>query len=273
MNLVTVVAALALLAACGDDGGFSPDAAPADAALLDGAVDAYQPPNRGDVTLTSYDGRTPSGDQTTGGTASASFFAPGATCTDVITGPCRVSTCTQPLPVNAQSAGMISVTGGLSPVELTPDGESLYATANPGKFFGGGMPLVVSAPGASVPAFSSTIASPTPSTLTAPDTGAGFSIDRTEGVTLQWNPSGGSLVFSMSRSGADPIVCTFASSAGVGTIPPAAIAGFPTGIASYSITNEETTETVIADWLITVRAIHSSVWVGTRIASGAVSIE
>jgi hypothetical protein len=145
-------------------------------------------------------------------------------------GPCSVFRCDIPeggsiMPTNV-SAGTITITGGSpNPIAFSPASDGSYGGFTGTFSFTPGETLMVSAMGATVPAFVTTVVFPSPVTVTSP-TGTP-TIDHTKDLALTWSGGGNASVrATIQESTADRavlIACLFSAAAGAATLPAAAL--------------------------------------------------
>ena len=214
-------------------------------------------------------------------TATASFGKAGSAttsgapkCTQSKEGACTVSECdlstvgdagteTDAGSEKAPNAGEITLSGGDIPapgVKLAVKANGSYEFySSQTKLFSSGQTITAKAAGADVPAFEKAVAVPAAIKLTAPACTAGNcgEIDSSKDFEVTWTDGGaGTVGLSASSSEAGKklvsITCSFASSAGKGTVPAAALGKLTKGAGSVTI-NAGTTDLVAAgDYDVTV---------------------
>jgi hypothetical protein len=128
-------------------------------------------------------------------------------------------------------AGTVTVSGGTAaPVMITFDTTNNYFFMTSGFSYATNDQLSVSATGATVPAFSGTIAFPASLTVTSP---VPTSLSKT-GFTTTWTPTTSTVSVAINQypSGAPKlnILCLFDGAAGTGTVPASALADVATGV-------------------------------------------
>lgn len=252
------------------------DAGPVTAA--DAATDAEREPalppppetgNRGAVFVTSDATAT-----SAAFSAGAAFFtrtSPDLSVTAKSVGPCRVEVYGSGASAKDtdRSAGKLTITGGARSVVLTPAVDKTYPTAD-GKsaLFTGGETLTLTAEGADVPAFTTTVVAPAKLTLTAPAVPASgpLGVARAKGVAATWSgTSRGEVVLYFDATNGDEAhaaTCIFPASAGAGTVPPEAFAAFPAGAGTFNAYVKTVAVLTPADGYIRLTA--SSVMVDAR---------
>jgi hypothetical protein len=163
-----------------------------------------------------------------------------------------------------RDAGVITITGGTSPVMLTPDGTSTYS-----QFFmtqsiwTAGQPVTFAAAGtATIPTFSSTVTQPAPLTLQSPllPMDGSAMITRASGITFTWTgTSTGTLVVSLtgpqSATKTQSLTYTFPASAGTGTIPAHLLSLLDPGIGGLFLSVNSTAAITSGPFKINVSSI------------------
>jgi hypothetical protein len=248
----------------------------------DGSGSGQVPANSGFVAITSIDavsGTTP----IQNGSVSASFAMAQTTytCAQNIVGPCTVYVCpttTPPAPTYA-SAGTVSVTGLAQPVSLTPQANKMYtAFTSQATLFSGGETITITGAGADVPAFSIGITGPGRATITQPAKPSGtFTINRAQDFTVRWSGGGAGKVFvyvsGPSGSGAS-LNCGFDASAGMGSVPAAALGMLPAGSGAFSSASLAVKSIDTGGWRIYGQAFFDSVWAAdTSIAASSATLQ
>lgn len=271
---------LLCLAACGGssattpDGGGATDASPSDAGRLDAgpSSDAAAPANVGFITLLSDTAPAHA-------RASATFLTggPAYLCTEQPSGACTLYRCT-PRPGAstrpAPHAGIVQLTGLTQPLSLTPatDGSYPASILQTTSLWTGGETLTASAPGASVPAFTTSVMTPRRITLSAPTLPTGdWMIDRAQPIALTWSgATAEDIIVTLGVITIDPVEleCVFPASAGAGTLPAAALGLLPTGDAYYTIVSRTRQQVDTADWRITLRADTDAILPDARLVAG-----
>jgi hypothetical protein len=261
------------------DGGSS-EAGPSDAGGddgggLDAAVDAGPTVTRAGAV---YVTQTPIPMLEPNHLVSATFTETTGTataCTETTMGSCTLRDCFFPMapadagmPVDAgmptfPSAGPILVDGDPTDVMLTPEANGTYpAASGTGQIWGDGAMVAVTADGADVPAFSSTLVGPSgssvgsPSFMTPP-----VMIDRAMPFTLTWSGGSGTMQGQLVNNVIDAtgtqtviILCSFDAAAGTGTIPAELLEQVPTGdAAAFLVNNVVDGLPDVTGWTVTVR--------------------
>ena len=253
----------------GDGGGL-------DSGGLDAAVDGGPDVTRTgsiDVTQTPIPMAEPSHvvsatfTETTGASASA--------CTQTTMDGCVLSDCFFPtpaadagMPVDAgmptfPSAGTVLVDGDPIDVMIEPQADGTYPPASGmGQIWAAGADVVVSAAGADVPAFSSTLVGPSASMVDSPSFATPpVMVDRAMPLTFTWAGGSGTVQAQVANSMAGmegtqsvSLVCTFDAAANTGTIPSALLEMVPTGdAATFTVKNVVEGLPDVAGWTVTVR--------------------
>lgn len=268
------------LAACGGssattpDGGPTTDAGASDASPSDASstADAAAPANVGFITLLS-DTAPPHA------RASATFLTggPAYLCSEQPAGPCILYRCT-PRPGAgtrpAPHAGPIQLTGLTQPLDFTPATDGTYPVSilQTTSLWTGGETLTASAPGATVPAFTTTVTTPRRITLSAPTLPTGdWLIDRAQPLALTWSgATTEDLIVTLGIITIDPVEleCVFPASAGTGTLPAAALGLLPAGDAYYTIVSRTRRQVDVSDWRITLRTDTDAILPDARLVSG-----
>jgi hypothetical protein len=186
-----------------------------------------------------------------GANATAAFFTIPSTggCAQSTVGPCTVMTCSSDggfVPYVTDSAGNITISGTRAgPITLAPiDGGYSYYTSSSDKLWDGGETVTVTATGATVPAFSTSLTAPTPIGMTNPlcamsDCGT---FSRSTSLPVSWSPANApALVFVISSTTAQVMFaqCTLTTSPGsvpssVMSLIGATDAGYTNSFALYS---------------------------------------
>lgn len=150
------------------------------------------------------------------------------------------------LTYSRDSAGVLTLVGLAAGAQRTasPNGDGVYIHSSSENDIRGGETLTLSAPGATVPAFSQTLTAPTPVTVTSPScTVAGCgSLSRAGALTFTWTGGGSSdVVLLLASSGggqAGVVECRVAASAGTFTVPAADMMKLPAGLGTVSVTSQ-----------------------------------
>jgi len=174
------------------------------------------------------------------------------------------------------SAGTVTVTGlATSPVVLNP----ISATSNgyisasyTSYLWTTSIPATVTVGGsASVPAYTMSLDTPTPITVTAPAptgsaaTGGAYTVSKSSDLVVSWTGGvQGQVVIGLSDMGTAPnaaISCSVAASAGTVTIPASLMSGFG-AMAGFTASVTTSTTKTVGDWLMDFQATTGSA-VGT----------
>ncbi len=179
-----------------------------------------------------------------------------------IVGPCRFFECPamERPATGSLSAGEITIRGGATPVLLAPDPDSTYPpVTDPARLlWGGGEPLTFRAAGWGVPSFTATITGPEQVTFTAPQTPPA-TIVRSRDLRFAWSPTAHGTVelnFNSPGSGTTTasLVCEFPSTAGMATVPAAALSRLGAGQGTHNAWCKSEQTPIVGDWSIGVRA-------------------
>jgi hypothetical protein len=201
-------------------------------------------------------------DNTPAGTVLGSFYdATSGRCARSRVGPCEATVCTSTLGGQGDSAGNLTITGGAQPVTITPMG-GVYSAGPLANPWPSGTVLGVAAAGATVPSFSTSVKMPggpiqiTGPALAAP-TGPQLTFARGSDVTFTFTGgTDGQLELSLTSSANSYALlkCGFAAAAGSGTVPAAALALLPSGLASLTAESVDRKVLSAGDYLIDVTA-------------------
>jgi hypothetical protein len=191
-------------------------------------------------------------------------------------GACEIAQCLTASPPLV-SAGTVTITGASQPITLTPDAMGQYAPMMvPTPLFTGGEMVTFSGTGATAPAFSKAIKTPSKVTITQPAKPAPYLVvDRTRDFTVTWTGGGaGKVQVALNSSTADRrLFCRFDASAGSGKLPTAALAMFAAGDGGYAMAAVTIDEAVVGDWGIEVSAYFNAVWPDNSIVSGPTTFQ
>jgi hypothetical protein len=234
-------------------------------------VDLAPAPNTGTITVTSAASSTQNSF-----TAGASFvmgvIATSSACTTSYIGGCQASACTvqsadagsPPVTSSLVSGGTVTISGGATPVSMTPTSGFYSDSSSSQALFTGGEALTFANSGAVAPASSTTLVAPAPSTITTPVAASAYTITRSDGFALAWTGGGpGDVVITIqsSISSTQPgtqfgsVRCLFPVGDGHATVPAAALAVLPAGNASFQLAIAHTMSTTVNDWLMNVTAL------------------
>ena len=192
-----------------------------------------------------------------------------AACQVTKLSPCVVRTCPSvpPDPTSRfESAGTLTVTGGAFPVSIDPQHTTTdptkiaqgtdygYASSVGKQLYVGGEALVVSTPGASVPALATTVAAPSAITLLTP--AAGATIDPAGPLSLTWTPNATATFLALDLSTnacgiTTHVVCTFPAQDGAASVPAGALASLH-GSVTASVSGLGTQLVNAGDYIMTV---------------------
>ncbi len=266
---------LVLVAACGGGGNGNPFATDGNGG---GGADGAPPAHNGGAGVSVYKGSSTSG-PVVGTSGYASFDSAGYECTTSNRiGTCYLESCTSSTTITYASAGTLTITGGAQTITLTPDATNKYAPfsamtdlVQPGQM------LTLTAAGATVPAYTATLAMPAPLTITSPSkTSTPLPVSRGADFTLAWSggTAGNVSVSASSSSTGEPFVfCEFAASAGTGSIPGPLLAMLPAGAGAIGATGWVSTTKQASDWSLYFSAFYDSVWPDNTLASISVTFQ
>lgn len=280
-----LVLALVFVVACGSDGGGGGGGdggggGGSDGGGSGGSGDAAMPTRAGALLFQSYDAMNTPSTSTRGGVAAAELYASGAPCSTMQTiGPCVLLDCTGAAPALV-SAGTITFAGAAEPVTLTPDAGNAYTRfmTSAAPLFAGGDSITVAASGADVPAFSTSLVMPGKTTITSPakptPQSPQLNINRTLDLTLQWTGSSvGKVQIGLNDLARHTLLCGFDASAGMGTIPSAALMTLPAGLGSFGIDAVNVEIHAAGDWGVKITGLFNSVWPDNSIVSGGTNLQ
>jgi hypothetical protein len=177
--------------------------------------------------------------------ANASFWQangplPQGGCTTTSSGACTLTECPPantdagtPQPVTPPTAGNITISGGKRTVTLSPKADGSYPTEvdSMKALYAGGETLTVSAAGAQVPAFSTTLTAPARIKVsTMPPT----SITRSAGFPIAWSGGNTGEVTLGLYAGTSWITCSAPATSGSAVIPGTLLGKLPAGAATYN---------------------------------------
>jgi hypothetical protein len=235
---------LAIICACGDDGG----SAAVDASLVD-APDARQPRNQGVFAIIESKAMNLTFELATFGTDIQIIAA------SRDDGPCHI----QDAFVGSSprvNAGTLTVSGGTAATVTMPYVPEGYVHMASGLSYAPNDQLTLAASGATVPAFSSTISFPATVTVTS----GSPTVLRKSGFTATWDATTGPVTIhvNQSRTGANlNISCTFDGPAGTGTVPASALAEVMTNDSVQITVAMETKATLMAgDYAVDLLATY-----------------
>src|SRR5688500_11276156 len=241
------------------------------------------PTKRGFMFVQSYDAMNVPNMPTRGGSASAGFWMVGASyCTNGSpVGPCEVMMCPAGMqPPPDASAGMITITGGVMPITLTPNADKSYTalTSQTAPLFSGGASVMLSAAGADVPAFSASLTMPAKATITSPVEPPSSSpyliVNRAQDFTVRWSGGGGTFQIGMYSPTTWPaLVCKFPASAGSGTIPSSALMMLPAGMGSFAMATIADGDKVAGDYAVDISAYFNAVWADNSVVNGPAKLQ
>jgi hypothetical protein len=168
-------------------------------------------------------------------------------------GPCELSFGSGGSP--PMDSGQLSLSGGFMSETLMYEASgypplSLLETVWPA-----GFTVSVSATGATVPAWSASVVMPQVASIAAPDLASIPTWSRTSDVTFTWQ--GGTHFVTITVGSVSGLLeCHFPATASSGTIPAAALAKLPPGMAVVSGSSTNRTVTNAGDWEISLIAAH-----------------
>jgi hypothetical protein len=199
-----------------------------------------------------------------------------STCATRTLGACTVTDCAtgegdagEPEPTDGGathvlSAGRLTLDEGSTRVSLEPDPMSGgYQFSEEGERFTPGRPLIVSAAGGAVPAFTATLALPERVTVTAPRCTFGDcgTLDRSMDLPVEWTGAQGPVTLTLS-SGSDAAVriieCRATTSPAA--IPAGAMTGMPTEAVLLQVARRSETSARAGAVPVTVRATTQSLF-------------
>lgn len=217
-----------------------------------------------------------------------------ASCTESKEGDCTITECDLgPTPdggtetdagtTKSPHAGEIAIKSA-SEIKLTPDADGKYdGKSEQSRLWTNGGDISVTAAGADVPAFETSLKGPSAVEVTAPAwpaLGAALEIDRANDLEITWSDGGAGSVQAMVSSSTDDtkkvatVSCVFKSDTGGGKIPKAAlsklIAGDKASISVHAATIEEVSA---GDWKVSVAAMTSATTSGGDMASAQAKIK
>jgi hypothetical protein len=267
------VVVLAFTAACSGNGSYKGDASPDDGGnASDAAVaDAPATPDGGGPAFTGYVSAFSSSyvinsQPIASGSLSAGFTADGgaSTCVATQVAPCQIYKCTSGQDAGAQqfpSAGDVSLSGGTTPVTISPTANGTYTSKSATTtLWNGGETLTMQATGAQVPAFNGTLTAPFKVTLSTPTmSGQSITVNRSTPFVLTWTGAGSSTVI-VSFSTTNTIVsCQFDGTAGNGSVPSSALQNLPAGSGGFGIYSSAMSHVTAGNWDVTLEGFSLGV--------------
>lgn len=192
----------------------------------DTAVDTAPPPEDIVETPSHYGSVGMVADEARGTLTMSAYFsdAPSVPCGGpFVVGKCRVEAC--PTASGGLSAGTISISNTRAFMKLVPameTGKAIYGPVIEHWPFVGPVPIQVSAPGATVPAFAGEILLPNQLTATEPADKARLSVDASEDLELRWM-GGAPYALVVGMGPTETMVCLFAASTGIARVPAASL--------------------------------------------------
>lgn len=184
-----------------------------------------------------------------------------ASCTEMTTGSCVVTTTQPPSSPPAQvGAGTITISGGAATLTATPmtspsDGSTTYANVTSTQsLWQGGEMIAVAATGGTAPAFSTTLSAPAQATVTMPvhpSGGGPLALSRQDDLPIAWSGEGFGTVDAEMLGVDGPSVyvhCRWPLSAHGGVVPAAALARLPSTTSSLVVTRQSTQLISDGDW-------------------------
>ncbi|HZS36517.1 MAG TPA: hypothetical protein VFF06_06815 [Polyangia bacterium] len=169
-------------------------------------------------------------------------------------GPCEITHCSATGAIEVDS-GAVTFTGGSTPEVLTHMAGGYSSLAIPATIWAPGDTVQVSAAGAAVPAWSSSVVMPEIVMLTAPTLSGSPTWSRASDATFTWQ--GGTqttAIFIASLTNGSALRCDFPATALSGTVPAAALSTLPPGQYLVQARAIDRKVVSVSDWLITVAA-------------------
>jgi hypothetical protein len=242
-----------------------------------GAGDGSSGPLRGGWVFASSNTITASGTDYSSASFNASFYqysgavAPGS-CTITTSGSCTLTQCPPagdggvPVTPNLPHAGTLTISGAKRTFTLSPKADGSYPTEidNMKPLYSGGETLTISATGGTAPAFSASVVAPARVRVSAPvlpAAGQSLVITRASGLSCVWSGGTvGEVTFGVyPQSATSWVNCTFAASAGSGSIPSSLLSKLPGGSGSFNASLRNTTRITPSGWSIDLWAYQSVV--------------
>lgn len=195
-------------------------------------------------------------------------------CTSRVVSSCKVTTCTTVARDGdagtssggpaVRSAGRITISGAGQTLEYSPSPEGSYAPGGSPtmELFPAGTVVTMTAAGDAmgVPAFSTTVTMPARVTFSSPavTTGTALVLRRTQPFALAWSGgTTGNVAATITSTGTSRSVtaqCSFAATAGNGTVGPEVLSLFDAGPTLVLLGTEDTREIVAGDYTVTISA-------------------
>jgi hypothetical protein len=190
-------------------------------------------------------------------------------CTSFDRLPCEIERCAaEPVEAMPPHAGAIEIeTNGTPVATLSPDVNGFYMIpAIPTPLWTGGESVRIHAPGAEVPAFDMSYLGVTPLEITQPDFSTLTTIDRSVPFEIQWTPvSGAGVTLAFVQSGLQ-IRCYFATDAGTGSAPTAALSELTPGMpGTLAVIVEDRHILTPPGWRIRTATRNDAMQNGTRL--------
>jgi hypothetical protein len=151
------------------------------------------------------------------------------------------------------SAGVITVTGGTSPISINFDGQDYPGFSDVTSFWTPGTTITFTAAGDVVPAFSTPLEAPGVIDVTQPAFDSAIVMNRTQDFPIAWTGNtAGVVVVSVSTVG-EFITCRFPSAAGAAVVPSAVLQFMTPGPVNLVITCANFADLSLAnDWEVRV---------------------
>jgi hypothetical protein len=187
----------------------------------------------------------------------------GLSCTTTVSGACKLEVCVAPPPAPPfASAGTLTLTGGTHTLTVAPMANGSYSQLVDATqtLWSGGETLTLTASGATVPAFSTSVTAPAPIVVAAPAAPAGgakLTVSRSSDLTFTWTGGGGATVgggiSAVYGSTAESVTCTVPASAGTFTLPASLIAQLPASPTGVGLFASSWTEAEVVSGSFTFR--------------------
>jgi hypothetical protein len=173
-------------------------------------------------------------------TAVAFWDEAGVGCSQSTVGACTVRACAPPPATRTPSSGDLRIAFGAAPLTLSVDANGRYPNpAGTVSLWAAETPIRFTSPGGDVPALDVTLAAPAPLQVLEPEPlGAPIAIDRASGLRARWEPGDGEVRVALRQEtndgasafdGGVAIDCFYDRSAGVASVPAAALSGLSAG--------------------------------------------
>ena len=213
--------------ACGDN-----DRAVADAMTVDAPADAGMAVHAGSMSVAEGIA------DTSEYTLAAPMFEDYVEATSSrVDGPCRIDLVTTTM-IEFASAGVVTFSGVGQNIVLIPDSQNRYMEDYfQGARFAPGDEITMSASGATVPAFTTTMTFPVSLNVTSPTSLT--TVSASHGLTATWTPTVGMVTIALvqtENAQTIDVACTFSGAAGTGTVPATALTDLVQGTNDVDLT-------------------------------------